>query len=316
MSKELLVIENVELVPFFTKGDQLDETLNKIAEELRAHVPDVSTDKGRKAIKANVTKGTKSKTFLEAHGKELAAEYKAIPKAIDANRKKAKGFLTAVIEEIRAPLTAWEAEQKAIEAAELAKKEAEIIKAKIDAKHEIAIFMDADITRERIEEAARVEQARIDREELIKKQAAEDARIEAEQKAAKELERIESEKQDAIDREIQAKVNEAKAKQDLIDAAYEALQSEKRRIVAENKAKQDVIDAKESARIAQIKQQKDREDAEAQARKEREADKEHRGKVNRQIIKDFMIMGLDEDSAVLAMKAVASGRINKVGISY
>jgi len=72
MSNELAVVENLDLVPFFTKGDKVDDVLAAIAEKARQHVPDVSTDKGRKAIKANVTFVTKSKTFLEKQRKTLA----------------------------------------------------------------------------------------------------------------------------------------------------------------------------------------------------------------------------------------------------
>ena len=41
-------------MPFFTEGKDLDETLEAIAVEARKHVPDVSTDKGRKAITKNI----------------------------------------------------------------------------------------------------------------------------------------------------------------------------------------------------------------------------------------------------------------------
>lgn len=61
MSNELVVIKDLELVPFFTKGDSIDDVLQQIAKEAHSLVPDVSTAKGRKAITANVSKVTSSK---------------------------------------------------------------------------------------------------------------------------------------------------------------------------------------------------------------------------------------------------------------
>lgn len=123
MSKELIVLEKLELIPFFTKGDNVDALLEQIKLEAEAHVPDASTKKGREEIKANVTKITKSKTYLEKHGKELAAEYKAIPKQIDANRKKVKDFLNEVQDNARLALTEYEDRKKEFEAEQLTKYE-------------------------------------------------------------------------------------------------------------------------------------------------------------------------------------------------
>ena len=122
MSNELVVIENLDLVPFFTKGDSLDSTLERIEKEMLSFVPgDLSVKKNRDAVKAMVTKVTSSKTYLEKEGKALAAEYKEIPKRIDANRKKTKDFLTELGAKVRQPLTEWEVEDKRIKAEEAAR---------------------------------------------------------------------------------------------------------------------------------------------------------------------------------------------------
>lgn len=123
MSTELIVLEKLELVPFFTKGDNVDALLAQIKAEADSQVFDASTSKGRKEIKSYVTKITKSKTYLEKHGKELSAEYKAIPKQIDANRKKVKDFLNAVQDKARLALTEYEDKQKQVEADQLSKYE-------------------------------------------------------------------------------------------------------------------------------------------------------------------------------------------------
>ena len=123
MSTKLIVLEKLELIPFFTKGENVNALLAQIKAEAESQVFDASTSKGRKEIKSYVTKITKSKTYLEKHGKELAAEYKAIPKQIDANRKKVKDFLNAVQDKARSLLTEYEDKQKQVEADQLVKYE-------------------------------------------------------------------------------------------------------------------------------------------------------------------------------------------------
>lgn len=50
-STELLVIEKLELVPFFTKGDGIGSVLEQIAKEARSIVHDVSTQKAAMQLK-------------------------------------------------------------------------------------------------------------------------------------------------------------------------------------------------------------------------------------------------------------------------
>lgn len=233
MSTELAIIESLELVPFFTKGESVDDILAKIKAEAMAHVPDVSSGKGRKAITANITKVTNSKTYLEDNGKKLSAEHKLIPGVIDANRKKVKDFLNALQADLRKPLTDWEEEQARIKAEKLAVEEAKNLAAKIESDHEMALLMNDNIDREVAEAKAMAEQERITREEEMKRQAAEAARIEAEQKAAAEIELAKREKQEAIKRE-------AKAKQDVIDVQAKADKSEQDRIAAEKARKEEI----------------------------------------------------------------------------
>lgn len=226
MSTELAIIENLELVPFFTKGDSVDEILAKIKKEAMVHVPDVSTLKGRNAIKANVTKVKKSKTYLESHGKDLAAEYKAIPKVIDANRKKSRDFLNALEEEIRAPLTAWEVIDKA-EKAQVIDTKSFLIEYEL--QHE-------DGLQENELKDLRAAQAEADRQAEIKaaaEQAAADAKAQAEQEAADRIAKAEREKTEAQQRE-------AKEKQDRLDAQARAEQAEQDNITAEQARKEEI----------------------------------------------------------------------------
>ena len=89
---------------------------DRIAEQARSVVPDLSTDKGRKAIASMARKVASSKTAFDAHGKELKEQYTVITSKIDADRKLFRDQCDALRDEIRKPLTDWEdAEKERIE---------------------------------------------------------------------------------------------------------------------------------------------------------------------------------------------------------
>lgn len=73
---ELQVLEQNVIVAAFAKRGGTDELYERIAQEVRSHVPDVSTKKGRDAIGSLALKISKSKTLIEKCGKELVAEQK------------------------------------------------------------------------------------------------------------------------------------------------------------------------------------------------------------------------------------------------
>lgn len=329
---QLAVIEKTDLVPFFTKGDHVDDVLAKIAEEARAHVPDTSTLKGRNAIKANITKIKKCKTFLESKGKDLAAEYKAIPKVIDENRRKVKDFLNSVEDECRLSLTEWEDEQARIKAEEEAAKAEAERKEQVNADHELAILMYADYQREQEELRIKAETEQKARDEEIARQAAEQARIEAERKAAEEQQRIENERLEAIRREEQAKAAAEQAKRDAEAAEARRIQdakdAEERRIreakEAEERADQQRIAAEIEAKrqaeaaAAEERQRFEREEQERIAEQQRrEADKAHRGKINRGAMNGLVASaGLTEEQAKAVVTAIAKGQVPSIVIQY
>ncbi|NRA81174.1 MAG: hypothetical protein HRU18_23485 [Pseudoalteromonas sp.] len=331
MSNELVVIEKLELVPFFTKGNLVDDVLAKIKAEAMAHVPDVSTKKGRDAIKANVTKVTKSKTYLESQGKDLAAEYKLIPKAIDANRKKTKDFLNDLQIEIRQPLTDWEDEQKRIEAEELAKQQALKVQAERDSDHELATLQFEAAMRDREIEKQRLIQERLDQDEAIRVKAATDAKLKAEQEAQADIDKANRDKILAEQAVINAK---AKADQEIIDAKnredqlkqaaikaeefakFQSEQAELRRTEAEKKSTQDAIDSAENARLAQVELQRLADKQLADEKAAREADVSNRTKKNNEAKGCLMELGFDERDAKKIIIAIAQGQIHNVGINY
>ena len=91
----------------------LDDMLKRIEDEARSHAPDLSTKKGRDAIASLAYKIAKSKTALDEAGKALNEDARAQINAVDAERRKVRDRLDKLKDEIRAPLTAWEAEEAA-----------------------------------------------------------------------------------------------------------------------------------------------------------------------------------------------------------
>lgn len=109
---ELQVLEqNVIVQAFATQGGSL-LLVDRIAEEVRKHVPDVTTKKGRDAIGSLAAKVSKSKTLAEKYAKDLVAEEKARIKLVDDDRIQFVKRMDALRDEILAPRDAWEQAEK------------------------------------------------------------------------------------------------------------------------------------------------------------------------------------------------------------
>ncbi len=85
-----------------------EQLYDHIQREVDAFEPDVSTTKGRDAIKSLAYKITRTKTAIDAAGKELNEEARAKINAVDAARRDARERLAAMADAVRAPLTEWE----------------------------------------------------------------------------------------------------------------------------------------------------------------------------------------------------------------
>lgn len=196
---DLVVIEKQNAMAVFTTKEQLDPIIEAIEKEARSLVPDVSTRKGRDAIASMAHKVARSKTYIDNAGKDLVAELKALPKQIDESRRIVRERLEALKDEVRRPLTEWEAEQERIKAEEaMNAMHAEALEmnirfdqelaAKFEADHEMALLMNKDFDRDREEQRRVAEQAQRERDERLKQEAAEQARRDAEAKHKAEIE--------------------------------------------------------------------------------------------------------------------------------
>lgn len=318
---DLVVIEKKNAMAVFTNNDQLDPLIEAIEKEARSLVPDVTTKKGRDAIASMAHKVARSKTYIDNAGKDLVAELKALPKQIDESRRVVRERLDALKDEVRRPLTEWEAEQERIkaeeamnalhaEALEMNIKFDQELAAKFEADHEMALLMNDAFDREQADKAAEAERQRIAHEEEIKRLAAAAAAREVEQRAQRERE-------EAAHREAVLKAQAEQAERDRIEAMQKAEADKQAAIEAERRKAQEEADRirreaeqREQARLAEEKRK-----ADEQAR--READVKHRKAVGVEVVKALMAnTSLTRDQAIEVLTAVKDGRIPHTGISY
>ena len=339
---DLVVIEKTNALAVFTSQEKLDPLIEAIEKEVRSLVPDLSTKKGRDAIASMAHKVARSKTYIDNAGKDLVAELKALPKQIDESRRLVRERLDALKDEVRRPLTEWEAKQerlKAEEAMNAMHEEALVMNENIDLQraiqyesdHEMALLMNEKIDREREEARQKAEQAKREHEERIKREAEEKARREADEAAKREIEAAAAREREATlakeRAEREAKELAEKAERDRIEAEQRAerekqealAKAERERIAAEEKAKREKEEAiqreraaaaaREQTRLAEEKRIKDEE-----AR--RAADKEHRKTINNKALQDLIAAGVPEECAKLCITEIAKGNITAISINY
>lgn len=318
---DLVVIEKKNAMAVFTNNDQLDPLIEAIEKEASSLVPDVTTKKGRDAIASMAHKVARSKTYIDNAGKDLVAELKALPKQIDESRRVVRERLDALKDEVRRPLTEWEAEQERIKAEEAMNAlhaEALVMNeefdrqlaARIESDHEMALLMNDAFDREQADKAAEAERQRIAHEEEIKRLAAAAAAREVEQRAQRERE-------EAAHREAVLKAQAEQAERDRIAAEQKAEADKQAAIEAERRKAQEEADRirreaeqREQARLAEEKRK-----ADEQAR--READVKHRKTVGTDIVKALVAnTSITRDQAIEVLTAVKDGRIPHTGISY
>ena len=318
---DLIVIEKHNAMAVFTTKEQLDPLIEKIEKEARSLVPDVSTKKGRDAIASMAHKVARSKTYIDNAGKDLVAELKALPKQIDESRRIVRERLDALKDEVRKPLTDWEAEQERKKAEEEARIKAEADRKQFEADHEMALLMNKDFDRDLAEKKAEAERQRIAHEEELKRQAAEQARREAEEKAARE-------RAEAARREAELKLKAEQAERDRIEAeqraqreaeeARQRAESEKQEAIAaaQRKAQEEAerirreAEAKEAARLAE-------EQRIADETAKREADVKHRKTVGTEIVNALLAnTSLTRDQAIEVLTALKDGLVPRTKIHY
>lgn len=318
---DLVVIEKKNAMAVFTNNDQLDPLIEAIEKEARSLVPDVTTKKGRDAIASMAHKVARSKTYIDNAGKDLVAELKALPKQIDESRRVVRERLDALKDEVRRPLTEWEAEQERIKAEEamlalhveaLAMNEEfdRQLAARIESDHEMALLMNDAFDREQAEKKAEAERQRIFREEEMVRRAEEKAKREAAEQAQREIDAAAAREREAILAKERAEREQREAAERAEREKLAAVEAERRKAQEEADRIRREAEQREQARLAEEKRK-----ADEQAR--READVKHRKTVGTDIVKALVAnTSITRDQAIEALTAIKDGNIPHTGISY
>jgi hypothetical protein len=348
----LASLSAVEL--FGTDAEAVEHVLVEIETAARSIVPDITSDKGRRAVASLANKVARSKTFLDELGKQHVADLKRQAGAVDAKRRTIRERLDALKVEVRAPLTEYERAEAArvaairLRIAQLQAMPPDLVDDADSAAlaahiQELEAIEIGDDFAELADEARQVQAATLYAlgrrlEETLAREQAE-AKAEAERRERAERERHEREARIAAEAAERAKreaeaaaaLREAEAKA-AAEAARRRIQAaadaaERRAREAEEKQKRAEAEAKAAAaraerEAAEAAEHERRRIAAEQAREREEAarraaDREHRAGVNRTAADALVAhVALDADQARAVVAAIARGQIPAVNIAY
>lgn len=351
---ELATVTAETALAVLTSPEKFDELIGKIRAEVASHVPDLTTKKGRDAIKSLAYKVTRTKTALDDAGKELNAGKRAEINAVDEVRRKVREDLDALAADARKPLDEWEAKEAERQAAitltmKVIQNSTEFpdsytsgeIQTRITALN--ALEFDADIFQESLEIAIgakssvleslnasllRVTQAEADAAELAELRRKDAERVENDRIAAEQAAQIEADRIAEESRKAEAAAAEA---QRLADA-----ESAETKRLADIKAAEDRAAANAKAEADRVaKEAIDKANAEAEALRQaeanrkaeedriyketvvREADKAHRGAVMKATKEAMMSSGdIDENAAKKIVLAIVAGEVPNVKLAF
>ena len=328
-----------------------DDLLGKLAEKLKGFKADISTPTGREAIASTAKAVSKTKIALLKLADGLSEEARKTHKAIVAEKNIIEARLDSLRDEVRAPLTAYENEDKvrianheaalsALAALTMFDGEpgSEAVQQRIDQvpalsnrqwqeftgrasdlNAEVRDKLDDMLSRaeKREAEAAelarlRAEQARRDQEAAAQAQAEREARIAAE--AAERAERAAAERVAAEAR----RAEEAERR-----AAEQAAQAERDRVAAEEAAaarqaaavEAERRRAEDAARLVRIAAEREAA-AIAEADRKRAANIAHQRRINATALNALILIGVPEDMGKIVLAAIAKGEIPAVRIEY
>ncbi len=349
---QLVVVQQENALQLFTTEKGLDPILQGVRTLIDEFKPDVTTAKGRDAIKSIAHSVAKSKTYLDGIGKELVDKLKEQPKLVDAERKRVRDTLDAWKDEVRKPLTDWEDAEKSRIAAHKdnidwfasvinessmldsigIKNLIDSAKAKVVDQSFQEFEAEAHRTKEQclsqLEQALsatlkrEAEQAELER---LRKEAAEREQKEREERLMREAAenaRRQAEQEAQRQRDEQQRIaNEEKlaAERREMQLKLQAEQAERQRIEAEQRAAYELQQAENRAKQAaenerlRIEQQQAAERAEAERQA---ANKQHRANVNREILAALVANGLTEDQAKMVVTLAAKGQAGRLTVQY
>ena len=353
MSNELQILNQNSIVTAFATKGGINELFERVAQEVRKEVPDITTKKGRDAIGSLAMKVSKSKKIIEDAGKALVAEQKAQIKLIDDDRIAVVKMFDALRDEVLAPRDAWEQAEK-----DRVAKHENAIKEITDFLLPENINVDAEVLASNIrylekvpmgtmfeEYEEKIKIAKFETLEALRTALAAREKYEAEQV---ELERLRQAEQARLQREHEERIAQQAAEQARIDAEQkakaeiekaerekqEAIEREaklkletEQAILREKQAKEDAERAAKQAEIDKQKaieaerlriEQQQKAEAEHQAKLEeqRKANIEHMRQINNDVLSSLVKTGISEDQAKAIITMIAKNEVPHVSIKY
>ncbi|WP_426235792.1 hypothetical protein [Pararhizobium sp. DWP1-1-3] len=354
ISTDLIIsLPGVPNVATFTNEAEFDKLYDAILKKVNEHKHDVSTKKGRDEIKSLAHKISKTKVALDKQGFALTEEWRLNKKKVDATRNKIEERLVGLRTKFLQPLTDWET----IEEARVEKHQQAVnallayvtmsadypsgdLKDMRDAVEAVVVDDAWDEFQDRADLAKTDALAALDRLINVAERREADA-AELEQLRAAQAERDRLDAQRRADEEAAAaeakriedeRLAEEKRKADIAVAAAAAASK------AERDAAQRIADAEQAASDAQKraddeiaaaaaeaerkveadrKRIADEQEAEAAEQRRRDADRDHRKKVNNSIINALVeCSGIADEQAMSIVIALVKGTIPNVTLKY
>lgn len=314
----LIKYEEINLDLVFSSRKAVDEILSKLKAAAEAHVPDLETDAGRKAVASNAYKVSQCKTWMIKHAKSMTEDWRKKTKTVNELRNHVEKFCDELRDSTRKPLTD-------LEEAEKAEREAQRQELERLADFDEAIEMNSLIDRERevarkeaeiaAAEAVRLEKERAEQAEKERKERekriAEEAAERAKREAQAAIEKAERDRLQAIENaRLEKEAAELREKQ----AAERALEEKRLAVLAaEQKAKEEA-DKIERERL-HAEAEKKRIEAEEKAKAQRLANhKAHQKSVQNAAIVCFERNGIENGQEIIDL--IHDGRIDYITINY
>lgn len=339
---ELVVIPEESVLQVFTTPNGLDPYLQKIRGVIDGFTPNVSTLAGRKEIASIAYKVAKAKTAIDGLGKDLVAELKKQPALVDAERKRMRDLLDEWKDEVRKPLTDYEAAEETrkqereawidgLRRNPLAVQQTTADEIRLSVGEIESIVIDGEWLDEYETEARRVKESTLT---MLRNALAERERYEAEQAEltrlrAEAAERARQDNEARIAAEASARAQReaearAQAERDAaerreLELRLQAERAERERLAAVQREEQALRDAAAQAeRTAAAERQRIADEqaaAEAETRR-RERDRQHKATINNKAMEAFIAGGMPEACARQAVTLIAKKVIPGVTISY
>lgn len=350
----IVAIVTANPVMVLTDAKKYDQFYEQMKAECDKHVPDLSTERGRKEIASLAYKVARTKTAIDDAGKKLNEEARLRINAVDESRRRIREQLDELKEEVRRPLTEWEqAEEARVEHCRQTltllkdsalvgyEETAEDVRQRIAKVEGMAfdnpkyldyapqLFALKASTLSTLQTVAdRMDREEAERAELerLRAEAAERERIEAEKAAADEAERqrVEAERQaeeraEAAKQAEQARI--AKAEQEAAANARREAEAEAERRLDEERKAREAAEA-ETKRVTEEQARREREatqaaEARAAEQRGRDNDRAHRGQIMGEAKAALMeVASIEEAVAKTIVLAIVGGNVPHTRITF